>query len=100
MAKDDLRPDIAAARKRMGTKWGGGREIKHLVTHLWEGAIGRAHTNVDGAGKPLAVEPPSRCPQDGDVCPPAPPVRIRWGVVADLVDQRPEPIAVRPELPT
>src|SRR6266576_4644782 len=56
MAKDDLRPDIAAARKRMGTKWGGGREIKHLVTHLWEGEqVDRMTTGAYGSGVGLLV---------------------------------------------
>lgn len=36
---DELRPDIAAARARMTTKLGSGREIKKLVDHLWEGEV-------------------------------------------------------------
>lgn len=38
MAKDDqLRPDIAAAKAKLKTTLGSGREIKKLVDHLWEG---------------------------------------------------------------
>ena len=73
-----------------------GSQVGMLAEPALEGlAIGRAHANVDGAGEPAAVEPPSRWPQDGDVCPPAPPLRIRRGVEADLVNQRTEPIDVR-----
>jgi hypothetical protein len=36
MAKDDLRPDIEAARARMRSTLGSGKEIKRLVGHLWE----------------------------------------------------------------
>jgi Bacterial PH domain/Short C-terminal domain len=36
VAKDELRPDIEAARARMRTKLGSGKEIKRLVGYLWE----------------------------------------------------------------
>jgi len=36
MAKDELRPDIEAARTRMRTKIRSGKEIKRLVRYLWE----------------------------------------------------------------
>jgi hypothetical protein len=36
MAKDDLRPDIEAARARMRSTLGSGKEISRLVDHLWE----------------------------------------------------------------
>lgn len=36
---DQLRPDIAAAKAKMTTKMGGGREIKRLADHLWEGEL-------------------------------------------------------------
>src|SRR5690349_19099478 len=36
MAKDDLRPDIEAARARMRSKIGSGKETKRLVGYLWE----------------------------------------------------------------
>ena len=34
---ESTRTDIAAAKKKMTTKIGGGREIKRLPGHLWEG---------------------------------------------------------------
>jgi hypothetical protein len=37
VAAEDVRPDIAAARQRMSTTFGGRKEIKRLVAHLWEG---------------------------------------------------------------
>lgn len=37
MSKDELRPDIAAARNQMRMKTGAGKEIKRLDSHLWEG---------------------------------------------------------------
>jgi hypothetical protein len=36
MARDDLRPDIAAAKARMRTTLGSGKETKRLVGYLWE----------------------------------------------------------------
>lgn len=37
MAKDELRPDIAAAVGRMANKLGANRELRKLAGHLWEG---------------------------------------------------------------
>ncbi|MGW5052556.1 PH domain-containing protein [Actinokineospora sp. NPDC004072] len=34
---ESLRPDIQAAKDRMQTRVGAGREIKRLTNHLWEG---------------------------------------------------------------
>ncbi len=34
---EDLRPDIANAKSKIRVKLGGGREIKRLAEHLWEG---------------------------------------------------------------
>jgi hypothetical protein len=56
MAKDELRPDIAAARERMRTKIGGGKEVKRLVGHLWEDEhVERMTTGSYGAGTGLLV---------------------------------------------
>jgi hypothetical protein len=38
MGKDeDLRPDIATAKSNMKSTLGSGKEIKRLITHLWDG---------------------------------------------------------------
>lgn len=51
-----LRPDIAAAKSKMRVKFGGGREIKRLVTHLWEGEEVRwMTTGYYGKGNGLIV---------------------------------------------
>ena len=57
MAKDnDLRPDIAAAKERMRVKFGGGREIKRLTEHLWEGeTVDQMTTGAYGKGTGLVV---------------------------------------------
>jgi Bacterial PH domain/Short C-terminal domain len=56
MAGDDLRPDIAAAKQRMRVKLGGGKEIKRLITHLWEGEhVERMTTGSYGTGIGLLV---------------------------------------------
>jgi hypothetical protein len=57
MAKeDDLRGDIAEARKKMRVKLGGGREIKRLTQHLWEGeTVERMTTGLYGKGNGLVV---------------------------------------------
>ncbi|MDQ3765854.1 MAG: PH domain-containing protein [Actinomycetota bacterium] len=53
---EDLRPDIAAAKSRMRVKMGGGREIKRLPDHLWEGeTVERMTTGVYGNGNGLIV---------------------------------------------
>lgn len=56
MSKDELRPDIQAAKDRMSTKLGGGREIKRLTEHLWEGEqVLRMTTGAYGKGTGLVV---------------------------------------------
>lgn len=57
MAKDnDLRPDIATAKERMRVKFGGGREIKRLTEHLWEGeTVHQMTTGAYGKGTGLVV---------------------------------------------
>lgn len=56
MAKDDLRDDIAAAKERMRVKIGGGREIKKLEGHLWEGErVSAMTTGAYGKGTGLVV---------------------------------------------
>jgi hypothetical protein len=57
MAKDnDLRPDIAEARSKMRVKFGGGREIKRLTQHLWEGeTVEQMTTGAYGKGNGLVV---------------------------------------------
>lgn len=53
---EDLRSDIAAAKSRMRVKLGGGREIKRLPEHLWEGeTVERMTTGVYGNGTGLIV---------------------------------------------
>ena len=53
---ETLRPDIAAARSKMRVKLGGGREIKRLTEHLWEGeAVERMTTGSYGNGTGLIV---------------------------------------------
>jgi len=47
MASDELRPDIAAAKERMRTKLGAGKEIKKLLEHLHEGET--VHTMLMGS---------------------------------------------------
>ncbi len=57
MTKDeDLREDIAAAKTRMRGKLGGGREIKKLVEHLWEGErVERMAIGTYGKGNGLVT---------------------------------------------
>ncbi len=57
MAKDtDLRPDVAAAKHKMRVKLGGGREIKRLTEHLWEGEnVDAMTTGTYGKGTGLIV---------------------------------------------
>ena len=56
MAKDDLRPDIEAARARMRTKVGSGKETKRLVEHLWEDEqVERMASGTYGHGTGLLV---------------------------------------------
>ncbi|MEW6155028.1 MAG: PH domain-containing protein [Actinomycetota bacterium] len=53
---ETLRPDIAAARSKMRARLGGGREIKRLTEHLWEGeTVERMTTGAYGAGTGLIV---------------------------------------------
>ena len=53
---EDLRSDIAAAKSRMRVKLGGGREIKRLPEHLWEGeTVERMTTGAYGSGTGLIV---------------------------------------------
>ncbi|GLW90254.1 PH domain-containing protein [Actinokineospora globicatena] len=53
---ESLRPDIQAAKDKMSMRLGGGRELKRLTNHLWEGefvhllAVGRY-----GAGQGLVA---------------------------------------------
>ena len=56
MAKEELRPDIAAAKDKMRVKFGAGREIKRLTGHLWEGEIvDQMTTGAYGKGTGLVV---------------------------------------------
>jgi hypothetical protein len=57
MAKDtDLRADIAAAKNKMRVKVGGGREVKRLTRHLWEGeTVELMTTGMYGSGNGLVV---------------------------------------------
>ncbi len=56
MSKDELRPDIEAAKKQMRVKLGGGREIKKLAGYLWEGeTVERMTTGAYGKGTGLVV---------------------------------------------
>jgi hypothetical protein len=53
---ENLRPDIANAKSKMRVKLGGGREIKRLTEHLWEGeTVERMTTGVYGNGTGLIV---------------------------------------------
>lgn len=53
---EDLRSDIAAAKSSMRVKLGGGREIKRLPEHLWEGeTVERMTTGAYGNGTGLIV---------------------------------------------
>ncbi len=53
---EHLRPDIAAANSKMRVKLGGGREIKRLTEHLWEGeTVERMTTGAYGNGTGLIV---------------------------------------------
>ncbi len=53
---EDLRPDIVAAKSKMRVKLGGGREIKRLSEHLWEGeTVERMTTGAYGNGTGLIV---------------------------------------------
>lgn len=55
-AKDTLRPDIAAAKAKMRVRLGGGREIKKLESHLWEGEhVTAMTTGAYGRGTGLVV---------------------------------------------
>jgi hypothetical protein len=57
MAHDsDLRPDIAAAKSTMRVKFGAGREIRRLASHLWEGeTVRQMTTGTYGKGTGLVV---------------------------------------------
>jgi len=56
MAKEDLRPDIAAAKDRMRSKLGSGKEIKRLAGYLWEDEhVERMTKGTYGAGTGLIV---------------------------------------------
>jgi Bacterial PH domain/Short C-terminal domain len=56
MMADQLRPDIEAARNKMRTKLGSGREIKRLPDYLWEGEQVREMTSgTYGPGTGLIV---------------------------------------------
>jgi hypothetical protein len=57
MAKDtDLRADVATAKQRMRVRFGGGREIKRLVDHLWEDeGVRLMTTGAYGKGTGLVV---------------------------------------------
>ncbi len=51
-----MRADIEAAKSRMGVKFGGGREIKRLENHLWEGETVHSMTTGNyGKGIGLVV---------------------------------------------
>jgi hypothetical protein len=53
---EDLRADIATAKNKMRVKLGGGREIKRLLDHLWEGeTVERMTTGAYGNGTGLIV---------------------------------------------
>ncbi len=53
---EDLRQDIAIAKSKMRVKIGGGREIKRLPEHLWEGeTVERMTTGAYGNGNGLVV---------------------------------------------
>ena len=53
---DELREDIQQAKQKMRTKWGGGREIKKLIEHLWDGElVERMTTGRYGNGNGLVV---------------------------------------------
>jgi Bacterial PH domain/Protein of unknown function (DUF2510)/Short C-terminal domain len=55
-SKGNLRPDIASAKRRMRVTFGGGREIKRLEAHLWEGkTVDQMTTGVYGKGNGLVV---------------------------------------------
>ncbi len=52
----ELRPDVQVAKDRMRVKFGGGREIKRLTEHLWEGeTVERMTTGAYGKGTGLVV---------------------------------------------
>lgn len=56
MADIELREDIAAAKSKMRVRLGGGREIKRLTSHLWEGeSVQRMTTGTYGKGQGLIV---------------------------------------------
>ncbi len=53
---ENLRADIATAKNKMRVKLGGGREIKRLTEHLWEGeTVERMTTGAYGNGTGLIV---------------------------------------------
>ncbi len=52
----ELRPDVQAAKDKMRVKWGGGREIKRLIEHLWEDeTVEKMTTGQYGKGQGLIV---------------------------------------------
>ena len=56
MAKDKLRPDIEAARARMRTKAGSGKEIERLVGFMWDDEhVERMTSGCYGVGTGLLV---------------------------------------------
>lgn len=53
---DDIRTDIAEAKSRMHVRMKGGREIKRLVEHLWQGeTVDRMTVAKHGLGKGVIV---------------------------------------------
>lgn len=51
-----MREDVAAAKNLMAFKFGGGREIKRLAEHLWDGeTVDRIAVGVYGGGQGLIV---------------------------------------------
>lgn len=53
---DDTRPDIAAAREKMSSKFGGKKELKRLVDHLYpHETVQRMATGAYGGGLGLLV---------------------------------------------
>ena len=53
---DEVRPDIAAARDRMRTKFGAKRELKRLPSYLWDNEVVEAMTGgAYGRGQGLVV---------------------------------------------
>jgi hypothetical protein len=53
---ESLRSDIQAAKDKMQTRFGAGREMKRLVSHLWEGELVELMAaGTYGAGQGLVV---------------------------------------------